>query len=220
MKDTVMSVYLLICAGIGLCFGLITMYGKKRPLYFKLMIFPVACQFFTRAFYAITVLCYGSIPDTFNLGMFGFASFFLFLYLPNVGAIDSLTDEKRLKTAKYRLIPAIVPTAEAAFAAAALVFGKAALSVRISFAAVSLIAGFAGYFNVKHLIIPDIENGIIRTIRKFNLVCLLLEILTLAELGLCCFELQTPVIYVQAVLGIFCIAFLPLLNREVKQWTQ
>ena len=72
---------------------------------------------------------------------------------------------------------------------------------------------------MKHLLFPDVEGGIVRTLRRFNFVCLVLEILTLVEVGLFCFELQNPVV-IQVILGIFYVTFLPLLNKETKKWIQ
>ncbi len=220
MKTTVVNIYLLVCSCVGLFYGLAVMYKKKPPLYFKLMVFPIACQVFSRAFYTITLLCYGELPGTFNIGFLGFATFFLFLYFPNVGAIDNLVDEKEKRLSKYRLIPIIVPCFELAVSVASFFYGYAQLSVRIFFVVLTLFAGLAGYFNMKHLIIPDIEGGIISSIRSFNFVCLILEILSVAEIGLYCFNVQSPIIVVQALLGIIYISFLPFLYKETKKWIQ
>lgn len=220
MKDIIINIYLLVCACIGLIYGLTAMYRKKQPLYFKLMVFPIACQVFSRAFYTITLLCYGELPSTFNIGFLGFATFFLFLYFPNVGTIDNLVDEKKERFTKYRMLPIIVPTLELAVAIVAFFFDYAQLPVRIFFIILTLFAGLAGYFNMKHLIIPDVEDGIINSLRRFNLVCLIFEVLSLSEIGLYCFDLQSPVIFVQALLGVFYIAFLPFLSKEARKWIQ
>jgi len=84
----------------------------------------------------------------------------------------------------------------------------------------SVAAGLAGYMNLKHLIVPDIKNGIVKLIRGFNLLSLIAEILTLAELSLSCYGLEDYTVYVQAVLGVVYIALLPLLYKEVCKWTQ
>ena len=219
MVTTVLNIYLLVCACIGLTYGLSVIFGKKPPMYFKLMVFPIACQVFTRAFYTIAILCYGNVPVSFNIGLLGFAAFFLFLYLPNVGTIDSLVDEHSKMLTIHRLIPLAIPLAEAAAAAALMIAGSATLSACISFAVLTACAGFAGYFNMKHLIIPDVEDGIVRSLRKFNFVCIVLEVLSLAEVGVYYFFLVSPVA-IQIPLGIMYIAFLPFLNKEMKKWIQ
>ena len=219
MKLTVINIYLLVCACVGLVYGLTALYKKKQPMYFKLMIFPIACQTFSRAYYTVALLCYGELPDTFNVGLLGYAAFFLFMYLPNIGALDILVDEQNENIIRRRLISLIIPTIEAAVAVVVLLAGSASLSIRISFMVLSALAGFAGYFNMKHLIVADVENGIIRSIRKFNLLSLILEILTLTEIGFGCFDYGTPVV-IQALLGILFVVFLPFLNKEAQKWTR
>ncbi len=213
------NISLLVCALAGFAYGLIMMYRKKQPLYFKLMVFPIACQVFVRAFYVITLLCYGELPNTFNLGLFGFAAFLLFLYLPNVGVMDHLLDEKRKGFTKQKLLSLIVPFAELAAAVFVFVAESVSPSVRITFAVLTVIAGFAGYFNMKHLLIPDVEDGILKALKKFNLICVLLEIFTLAEVGFYYLNFE-GLIVIQILLGILYIAFLPFLNKEIKKWIQ
>ena len=213
------NIYLFICACAGLIYGLTATYRKKQPLYFRLMIFPIACQLFSRAFYIVTLLCYGELPDGFNIGFLGFAAFFLFLYLPNVGAIDDLLDEEGRGYKRYRLLALILPAAELALAVFALSYEAVSLDVRISYAVLLLLAGLAGYFNLKHLIIPDVEGGIIGALRRFNALCIAFELLTLAEVGAYCCSLWTPVV-IQVLLGVLSVVFLPLLNKETKKWIQ
>lgn len=219
MKLIIINIYLLVCACIGLAYGLTALYKKKQPMYFKLMIFPIACQAFSRAYYTVVLLCYGELPDTFNIGLLGYAAFFLFMYLPNIGALDILVDERNENTAKHRLISLIIPTTEVAVSVVAMFADDIAISIRISFMVLSILAGFAGYFNMKHLIVTDVENGIIRSIRKFNALSLIVEILTLAEIGLYCFGYRTPVV-LQALLGILFVVFLPFLDKEAQKWTR
>ena len=213
------NIYLFVCACAGLIYGLAVMFKKKQPLYFKLAIFPIASQAFSRAFYIVTLLCYGGLPATFNIGFLGFAAFFLFLYLQNVGTIDNLLDDEHKEYRKYKLLALIVPTIEMAIALWVFVRGDATISVRISFVVLAALAGLAGYFNVKHALEPDVEGGIIRTLRRFNILCLVLEILTFAEVGLYSFGLTNPII-IQILLGILYIIYLPLLNKETKKWIQ
>ena len=220
MKEIIVNIYLLACSLIGLGYGLVLLYKNKQSLYFELMIFPIACQVFSRTYYTVLLLCYEEIPITFNVGYIGLATFFLFLFLPNIGVIDNLVDEKNKSFKKYRLIPIIIPAFELIVSLAALFLGYASLSVRIYFIIMSLLAGLAGYFNVKHLIIPDVEGGIIESIRKFNLFCVIFELFALAEVGLYCFNLSGATIVVDALLGIFYIIFLPFLNKETQKWIQ
>lgn len=154
-----MNLYLLVCACVGLIYGLTAAFRQKQSLYFKLMVFPIACQFFSRAFTLVTLLCYREMPDGFNIGLLGYAGFYLFLYLPNVGVIDHLLDEQKKGITKQKLISAILPAVEAAVAVSLLFVQRASVAVRISFLVLALLAGLAGYFNMKHALTPDVEGA-------------------------------------------------------------
>ena len=200
MKTIIINIYLLVCACIGLVYGLTAMYKKKQSMYFKLMVFPIACQFFSRAFYTSSLLCYSELPDIFNIGFLGF-------------------DDKKKEFLEYKLISLIIPAIELAVSIVALLLKYVSISARISFVVLSVLAGLAGYVNMKHMLIPDVENGIVKSLRRFNFLCIILEILTLAEIGFFCFSLESPIV-IQVLLGIIYIFFLPFLNREVKKWIQ
>lgn len=213
------NIYLLICAAFGLGYGFHIMFTRKPPAYFKLVLFSMASQVFARIYYIISIVCYGGIPDTFNLGFIGFASFLLFLFFANYGQIDMLVDDRQNLITKYRVIPLIIPVVELIVALLSILADKVELSVTIPYVILSIIAGLAGYLNMKHLIIPDVEDGIVRAIRGYNLVAVLVEILTLAEIGLVCFEASQFVVFVQVALGILFVIMMPLLNKEVRKWT-
>ncbi len=218
-----LNIYSLVCACIGCGYGIsiLLKYKKTPPLYFKLLVFAIASQVFTRAFYTVALLCYGDEPKTiFNIGFLGFGTFFMFIFFVNVGAIDSLVDSKKKRFTKYRLIPVILPTAELVIALIALFSNHASLSIRIIYILLSLLAGAAGYFNLKHLIIFDIKDGIVDSIRKFNLICILLEILILSEVGLYCYSLENLTIVAEILIGILYVLFLPILYKGVKKWNQ
>ncbi|MBO5301035.1 MAG: permease [Peptococcaceae bacterium] len=106
----------------------------------------------------------------FHVGYLGFAGMFFFLFSSYYGAIDSLADggEPALRT--YCILAggaAIVHFAVSVCGVALLHKGWWLLV---------LIVPMSGtlYFAVKHLLIPDVEMGIIRVLRPYNaLICVL-----------------------------------------------
>lgn len=219
-----LNIYSLVCAGIGLTYGLIAILRYKQktaPLYFKLLTFAMASQFFTRSFYTVVMLCYGNeTRKIFNIGFLGFATFFMFIFFINVGEIDDLVDKEKKRFASYRLIPVILPVAELAVSLVAFFSDNASLSVRVIYVLLSLLAGLAGYFNLKHLIIFDEKGGKIDSIRKFNFICIVFEILILAEVGLYCVNLENLIMADEILIGILSVIFLPVLHKGVSKWNQ
>ena len=215
------NIYLLVCSGISLVCGIVRILGKKKaPTYLLFIIFAILSAFLSRIFYTISIALYGGLPEIFNIGFLGYAAMFLFMFFANFGQIDLLVDDRRTMKATYRIIPVIIPAAELAAAVCGLFFGTAEFSVRVSFLIISVIAGFAGYLNMKHLIVPDIDFGIVKSIRGYNLIAFLTGIFSLAEIGLSVFGYNDIIIFVQFILGIFYAVMIPVIVSEVKKWTR
>lgn len=189
-------------------------------MYFMFILFAIMSAFLSRIYYFVTVALYGSIPDIFNLGFIGYAAMFLYMLFANYGQIDCLVDDRKTLKARYRIIPIIFPAAELAFSVYSLFFGTADITVRASFVVISVAAGFAGYFNIKHLIIPDVDFGIVKSIRGYNLIAFLIGIFSLAEIGFSLFEYNKIIFFIQLILGVLYAAVIPVLNSEVKKWTR
>ena len=222
MKFTLFTnLYLLICSGFGLFFGTAQFFKKKHPpMYFMFILFAIMSAFLSRIYYFVTVLLYGSIPGYFNLGFIGYAAMFLYMFFANFGQIDALADDRHTLKARYRIIPVIIPAAELFFGIYSLFFGTVDITVRVPFVIISVLAGFAGYLNIKHLIIPDVDLGIIKSIRGYNLIAFLIGIFSLAEIGFSLFEINGIILYIQIILGVLYAAAIPVLNSEVKKWTR
>ena len=215
------NIYMLICSVISLSYGLHKIFNsKKTAMYFQFGVFTMLCIVLSRLFYTVSIVCFGELPQIFNIGFIGYCAMFMFLFFSNYGQIDKLVDDRKTVKPIYRIIPAVISVPELAAGIAALLFGTVQFSVRLSFLVMTILAGLAGYYNLKHMIIPDIEFGIVKSIKAYNLTALFLEILTLAEIGLSCFGINEPIIFVQAALGIIYAVTLPILHKGVTKWTQ
>ncbi len=215
------NLYLLICSGFGLIFGITRFFSKKRPpMYFTFIFFSILSAFLSRVFYFVTIALYGEVPDVFNLGFIGYAAMFLYMFFANYGQIDSLVDDRHTLKAHYRIIPIIIPVIELLASVYALFFGTANISIRIIYIIISVLTGFAGYLNIKHLIIPDVDFGIIKAIRGYNLTAFLIGVLSLAEIGFSIFGYKNIIFFIQIILGVLYAIVIPVLNSEVKKWTR
>ena len=189
-------------------------------VYFLFIFFAVLSAFLSRIFYFVSIALYGEIPDVFNLGFIGYAAMFLYMFFANYGQIDCLVDDRKTLRARYRIIPVIIPAIELFLAFYSLFFGTVDITVRVSFVVISVAAGFAGYLNIKHFIIPDVDFGIVKSIRGYNLIAFLIGLFSLAEIGFSLFEINGIIFYIQIVLGVLYAAAIPVLNSEVKKWTR
>lgn len=215
------NVYLLLCSGFSFFYGIARILSKKKsPTYLSFVTFAMLSAFLSRVFNAVSIAFYKAVPDTFNIGFLGYAATFLFIFFANSKQIDLLVDDKRTLKCRYRIIPVILPALELAISIPMLFFRTVPISVRIACLVISIITGHAGYYNMKHAIIPDVDFGIVRSIRGYNILALLMGILSLAEIRLNIFDHAALVLSVQLLLGITYACIMPVLGREVMKWTQ
>ena len=90
-------------------------------------------------------------------------------------------DDRSPAFRKYRIIAVLAPLTVAGlyvlyFRSAG--FGEDAVVNGV----ISLVICQTTYFQLKHLIIPDVEGGIIRSIRGYNLMALIYAVLCMAEM--------------------------------------
>ena len=208
-----------LCALFSFCFGLKWYFSKRIPLYALMIIFGSGCAMLGRMFETLLLFINHEIHGGFNVGLLGVLGCFLFFLAANYGTMDSLADDGSKNLLKYRLISLAAPAGilvlylfylkYAGFVAEAIVNGVLALIIM-----------FASYYHLKHLIIPDVENGIIHHIRLYNLLALVYAVLCMNEMAL---EVRNVAnIWWYCLYAAFCVVyvlFVPALYRGVKRWT-
>lgn len=76
------------------------------------------------------------------------------------------------------------------------------------------------FISVKHLIIPDIEDGFVRTLRPYNMVLLLLVLVSVVDLclsGIQQYEVLDSVL--QMLRDFAMLMLLPMASKGVRKWT-
>ena len=210
---------LLGCAALVACiYGVV--YTRRRaftPLFFTIVAYGLASYFLgalynvvvwgimrTGALRALALLRYGE-----PVGLLGYAGAFLFLFSSYWGALDSLADRHDPSYRPRRFAALLAPVAVAALAC---VLG-AARQPMVALALVPVAA--TSYFAAKHLLIPDVDDGIIRVMRPYN-ACMLALCLVQPAVQL----LDAGVLYTGACIASAALvaAALPLAGKGVSSW--
>lgn len=205
----------LIASAAALAFGLATGFKPNVPLFYQIAVFAFA-SYFLGTLYSVLYahLMPGGSP--FQVGYIGYLGAFLFLFSACYGALDSLVDARERSLRPYRAA-ALVPAAAVAVAAGAVAalggFDEGSL-VR---AVVLLPAAAAAYFACKHLIIPDVDMGIVQVMRPYNVVVLAFCLLQPLALTVGLDGGAAGVAISLANAALVCAA-LPLARRGVRKW--
>ena len=210
---------LTLCAMGGFHIGLRWFSNSNAPLYARMIVFGVGCAMLGRLFETLELLVSGEIQAGFHVGLLGILGNFLFFLAANYGTMDSLVDDKSSEYRKYRLIALSAPAVILAL------YGLFVYLVGFGWEAgvngvITLVIMQASYYNMKHLIIPDVEGGLIRGIRGYNLLALILAVLCMLEMIVNTVNV-TPVLRYGVYVLLCCVYFLlvPVMEKGVKKWT-
>lgn len=171
---------MLVCAMVSFWIG-IRFLKKSRALFSQLVVCGLGCFALMHLFAVVMLFSEGEIPNGFHVGRLALIGGMLFLFTASFGQMDDLTDSSQPEYKKYCWIAGIAPlvillTLVPTFLAKEQQDGRILTTIQTIFLAQ------ASYFQLKHLIIPDVEMGIVSAIRKYNLSALILEVFLAVEL--------------------------------------
>ena len=208
-----------VCAFGGFAYGSIKFFRPRKAIYPQMITLAVGCMAFGRLYQVIRLLTHGEIYGEFQLGVLGVIGSLLFLFSANYGAMDGLADDGSKEYRKYRLIALAVPAAVAALYFL-FVFGPALpLAAQIIYALITILAMGAGYYHLKHLIFPDVDYGLIKYLRAYNLTALVYAFLCVAEMIAIGIRNEICILIVGVLMGANLVAIIIAAERGIKKWT-
>ena len=213
------SLALTVCAGIGFGYGLYRFFRDESALYVRMIIFSIGSAMLGRLFETLQYLVNGQIESGFQVGMLGTVGSFMFLFSANFGEMDSIVDDHSPRFRKTRIISLAAPLLTALFWVV-IVAAKGLNATTIPLGIETIFIAQASYFHLKHLIIEDVEYGLIKAIRGYNLIALIYVLLCMLEMLVKSFALPSFCIIIVYILQcLVMLAFVPVLERGVKKWT-
>ncbi|MEG0571336.1 MAG: hypothetical protein RR497_06805 [Oscillospiraceae bacterium] len=215
--EWIIQLILLLSSGIAFVGGVAQFFKKGVPLFSQIVICGLGCMMLGWLFNTVALLT-GQIPEGFNVGKLGLAGGFLFLFSASFGQMNGLVDGGEKIYRKYRTLSLLAPALIIAIYTPVL-FSEASVEAKCVDAVLCLIFALSSYFNLKHLIIPDVDFGILKSIRGYNLLALLLSILSTVNLVTIDLEWTIFQLIISALIAALYIAIIPVLAKGAKKWT-
>lgn len=209
---------MFICMAVSFTYGVVRFFKKGKALYLQMIVGGLGCMMLGRVFQFVTLLTRGMLPEGFHIGTLGIVGGFVFFLSANYGQMDKLLDDGAKENRKYRLLGLLAPLLMAGIFGLLFIFNPG-LESMIVYGVMTAIIMFASYFNLKHFIFPDVEFGIIRSIRGYNLIALLLGVLSVGEITLLLWNKTIPLLILYIAICVVSIAVVPVLEKGVKKWT-
>ncbi|MCR4605071.1 MAG: hypothetical protein K5639_03635 [Eubacterium sp.] len=216
--ELILALWVLVCSLIGSIYGISQFFRPKKALYLQMITSGVICLMFSSLFRVIFLVTQGDLFKGFHIGLLGIVGSLMFFLSANYGQVDGLVDDKTKTFRKTRIIALLVPIAIAAMYVF-MAINVNRLDYRISAGIVTFFLLFSSYYNFKHLIIYDVELGIVRSMRMYNALAVIYEFLVMIELMGTYMEI-TPLCIVSGVgMGIISLLIIPVVKGGAKKWT-
>ena len=216
--ELAMNILIFACSLTGSVYGLYNFFGEKKALYLKLAACGILSLMFSRLYNVTFLTSQGALYNGFHIGLLGSIGSFMFFFSANFGQIDSLVDDKSKTFRKTRIVSLAAPL----FILIIYVFfftKVQSTELKIVYGFVALIIMLCAYYSFKHLIIYDVDLGIVKSLRKYNALVLIYAVTGMLEpVGL---YLDSRILYTVTcvVTAIVAVLILPVLKRGVDKWT-
>lgn len=215
--DIVLLVLLFLSSAVSFIYGAVKFFKPKTALFKQIVVSSLGC-FMLGRLYNLLISVADKIPEGFNIGLLSLFGGFMFLFSADFGQMDGLVDGKQKEFTKYRLLSLLSPAFILLTAGVGYIMSNG-LSLKISYIPVYIMIMLSSYFNFKHLLLPDVDFGILKSIRKYNFFALMLCIVTSVDLS---FSFMNNIIFntiTSVMTGVFYIAIIVSLERGSKKWT-
>ena len=221
----IMKLYLIaniitcICAFISFFYGIAKFFKPKKAIYAQMITLAAGCVAIGRLYQAVRLLTGGGITDEFQLGLFGVIGSLLFFFSANFGLMDSLADDGSKQYVKYRIIPVAAPAAAIALYLIFVLLADMPTITTITGAVITLFVVLSSYYNLKHLIFPDVDYGVIKCLKMYNLLTLIYSFICIAEIIVIGKNNEIAYLVTAVIIGVLILIIVPSVERGIKKWT-
>ena len=208
-------IYTVVAFG-AVVIGMFKYFREKSPLFIQMVVCMLGCRFFNGLLDLLLVRNNVNM-DSFTVSSLVQFAQFLFLICANIGPLDHLCDDGSRANRKYRIIAIVIPVLIYGIMICYTIYDEFSRTDYLILLIPVLVPLYSLYYHIKHLIIPDVKGGIVRSIRPYNAICILNCFALFMEYT---FEFGSIFWYASITVGIFVsAAILPVLSHGVKKWS-
>ncbi|MCQ2400019.1 MAG: hypothetical protein MJ072_05895, partial [Clostridia bacterium] len=169
---------------VAFIYGAIKLFRKGKPLYFQLFVVATGCRVMERLIVVTTIICGFTESDVSVAMLLGMFSYGLFAFSANYGVLDAIVDDRSdVRNKKARILAFIAPVIVGIMAViiVMLYVKNYSLYTGVLIAIAVIPCLFGSYYNLKHLILPTDELGLLKATRSVNLIALIAYIVGIAN---------------------------------------
>lgn len=203
----------------SLVYGLKYFFKKGKPLCVQSVTMAMASHALGTIYQLCLTLTSDNVIEGFTPAYLGRIGFFLFILTAGYGQLDKIVDDGSPKMRYARILALIAPLLAALLYIPNALIQDVATATKVVYALVWIPGIISVYFNLKHIIIPDLDFGFIKAIKPYNFFVLLLSFSEL--LCLTSWNYYHPILMIGAAIAFstFCICTMVAARKGVEKWT-
>ena len=200
-------------------YGLNKFFKKGKPLFLQSITMAMGCHALGSIYHLCQTLTTETVLEGFTPAYLGRIGFFLFLIAASYGQMDRIVDDGSKKIRPSRYIALIAPVLAALLYIPNAIIIELPFQTKIAVSLVWLPAMVAVYYNLKHSIIPDLDFGFIKAIKRYNILATCLGFAELLCLTAWDYLYSTQLVVTSFAFAILCVAMMRAAKKGAEQWT-
>ena len=213
-----LNIWIFLLSAIGSGYGIYSFFKPHKAVYLQMITTGIMCLMCASFVKMLFLFVQEGLNRGFHIGFLGITGSFLFFFSANFGQMDGLVDDRSKKFLHTRIKALLAPIVILALYIIFFVKVKEN-ELRVVVGFVTLFIMMCTYFNFKHIIIYDVSLGIVKSLKKYNVLILIYGVLTELEfIGEYC-DLEILYVISCISIGIVSLLILPVLKRGVEKWT-
>lgn len=203
----------------SMIYGMKYFFKKGKPLCLQSITMAMASHTLGSIYHLCLTLTNENIVDGFTPAYLGRIGFFLFIITASYGHLDRIVDDGSPKMRPSRCIALIAPVCVILLYIPNAMIEGISVATKIVYVLVWIPAAISVYFNLKHIIFPDLDFGFIKALKPYNIFIILLsfsELLCLTAWGYY-YPIQMAICSV--MFGVLCVCMIISAKKGVEKWT-
>lgn len=206
-----------VLAFLGFIYGAVQFFRPKKALYGQMITLALLSVVIGRIFSIVRILSSDNYTGQFQLGTLAIIASLMFFFSSNYGTLDSIVDDGSKENRRYRMTALIAPVVTLILFVPFFLTEDIPVLWKMQGAVIMFFVALCSYFHLKHLIIPDVEFGVVRSIRPYNFLALLYMVSSIVECLALSRDNQVLTLVTCCFSGIFLLLMLPMITYGLKK---
>ena len=208
----------LLAALFSLIFGLKHFFKIGKPLCMQSLTLGMASHALGSLYHICQDLTSEELVGGFTPAYLGRIGFFLFIITASYGHLDRIVDDGSAIMRPARRIALIAPACALLLYIPNAMIDDTLVATKVVYALVWIPAIISVYFNLKHLLIPDLDFGFIKALKSYNLFVLLLSFSELACLTAWDYYDPMALAVTAVAFGVLCVCTIGAAKKGLEKW--